>query len=135
MKTITVIIEFADNNLAAYVEEVAGVVVTAKSITEVKKSIKEALDLLVETCVELGDEVPEQLQGEYEIIYKYDTASFLSLYSKVLPKSGLEQLTGVNQKLLWHYASGRRKPKAATKEKIAEAIREFGRELANVQFA
>lgn len=135
MKKITIIVEFAKNNLSAYPEEITGVGVTAADIAGIKKSMKEALDFLVESCRDLGCDIPEQLQGDYELVYKYDTASFLSLYSKVLPKSGLEKLTGVNQKLLWHYASGRRKPKAATKEKIAEAIREFGRELANVQFA
>lgn len=135
MKTLTAIVEYSENNLSAYLEGVDGIVAIGHNMQELRDSMNQSIEMCIEGCKEFGREIPEEFTGDYEIVYKHDTASFLSLYSKVLPKSGLEKLTGVNQKLLWHYASGRKKPKAATKEKIAEAIREFGRELANIQLA
>lgn len=135
MKFVTIIVEFAENNLSAYPEGITGVGVTADDVAGIKKSMKEALDFLVESCKEGGYEVPEQLQGDYELVYKYDMRSFLCAYSKVISKSGLEHLTGIHQKQLWHYASGQSTPKQATKEKIQAAIHQLGKELCAVEFA
>ena len=71
---------------------------------------------------------------ELEFEIKYDLNSFLDYYAGILSKSGLEKITGINQKQLWHYSSGRRQPKSQTTKKIQERIHQFADDLRQVQF-
>jgi hypothetical protein len=79
---------------------------------------------------EVGKSFPENL----EFVFKYDTASFLAYYSKVLSLAGLQRITGVNQGQLSHYVTGRRKPSAKTVEKIEKSLHSFAEEIRNVHF-
>ena len=71
---------------------------------------------------------------EVEMVYKYDRASFLSYYSKVLSLAGLSRLTGINQQQLSHYVTGRRNPSHKTIAKVENAIHLFAKDLASVHF-
>jgi hypothetical protein len=66
--------------------------------------------------------------------FKYDMASFLAYYSKILTLSGLEQLTGVNQGQLSHYVTGRRKPSKRTVHKIEKELHNFASEISKIEF-
>lgn len=70
MNTIKVTIEFADNNLSAYVEGIDGVVAVGADIAELQKHMYEALEIYKQTCIAEGYDVPEELQGEYSIDFK-----------------------------------------------------------------
>ena len=129
MKKLTVVIESAPNNYGAYIKEVDGIVAIGSTIHEMKDKIKEAIDIYKECCVEDGYDLPDPLQGEYELEYHIDVKSFLEVYSKYFTKAGLERLTGVNQKQLWHYASGQVKPRKQQRERIESAIHRLGRDL------
>lgn len=126
------VIETAETNYAAYVEEVGGVGVTGDTIAEVKKGLQEALDFLVESCEEDGDEVPEELQGPYVLDFRMDVKSFLQVYYGIFTKAGLERLTGINQKQLWHYANGKTVPRRAQVQKIENALHQLGEELISI---
>ena len=80
-------------------------------------------------CKADGQEIPE-----LEFNIKYDVTSFLDFYAGILSKSGLEKITGINQKQLWHYASGRRRPTRQTSERIRTNIHCFAETLRKVQF-
>lgn len=69
-----------------------------------------------------------------EFEFSYDVASFLSYYSNVLSLAGLERLTGVNQGQLSHYVTGHRKPGKKTTEKIEKRLKEFGKDLQQIDF-
>lgn len=134
MEKIIVITEMTENNLSAYLVGIDGIVAVGRTLSELKQSMKESIELYLETCMDLGLEIPEQLKGEYELVYKYDLRSFLVAYNAILNKSGLERITGVHQKQLWHYASGLKKPKAETVNRISESIHAFAKELQEVEF-
>jgi hypothetical protein len=72
---------------------------------------------------------------EVEFDFHYDVASFLSYYSKVLTLSGLERLTGVNQRQLGHYANGVRRPRPAMVRKIEAALHAFSQDIGQVHFS
>ena len=72
---------------------------------------------------------------EVEMVYKYDMASFLAYYSKIISLAGLSRLTGINQQQLSHYVTGRRNPSPKTVAKVEEAIHHFAQDLASVRFA
>ena len=129
MKTLTAIIESAENNYAAYIEGLDGIVATGETVTDIKESLLQAVNEYVLLCEETGCEVPLDLRGNYRIEFKMDVKSLLNLFSKVFTKSGLERLTGINQKQLWHYASGMSVPRRAQVTKIENAIHRLADEL------
>ena len=80
-----------------------------------------------------AEEGKEFIEAEFE--FSYDIASFLTYYSNIFSKSALERITGVNQKQLFHYASGLKKPSEKTIKKIDSAIHKLAEELSQVHFA
>lgn len=132
MKTLIAIIEKSQNNYSAYLENVDGVIAVGSSIDEIKQNMIESIDILKAECLEFGCEIPEELDGEYELIFKMDVRSVLEFYSGIFTKAGLERITGINQKQLWHYASGNRNPRPEQVLKIEAALHKLGHELTSI---
>lgn len=78
-------------------------------------------------------EISKPFPDELVFVFKYDTASFLAYYSKVLSLAGLGRLTGIAQGQLSHYVTGRRKPSPKTIIKIERSLHEFAAEIGQVQ--
>lgn len=129
MTTLTVIIERTQNNYSAYVQEIDGIIAVGSSIQEIKQGIIDGISALVEDCKEFGGEIPKELQGDFSLVYKMDASSLLQFYEKIFTKAGLERITGINQKQLWHYASGKRTPRPEQSLKIETALHRLGEEL------
>lgn len=55
----TVIIEKAPNNYAAYAPDVPGCIATGKTVEDVTRNIREALELHLEVGRERGEPIPE----------------------------------------------------------------------------
>ncbi|MDR0695086.1 MAG: DNA-binding protein [Prevotellaceae bacterium] len=89
----------------------------------------EAFEQEKRMCAAEGKQPPEL---EFDI--RYDMSSFLDYFAGILSKSGIEKITGINQKQLWHYSSGNRKPKSQTVHKIQERLHHFGKELQQLKF-
>jgi len=132
MKTLRVIIEKADNNYSAYIEGIDGVIAVGKTVDEIKTNMIESIETLKSECKELGCEVPKELKGYYELAFKMDVKSLLDFYSGIFSKAGLERITGINQKQLWHYASGNRKPRPEQAMKLENALHKLGEELISI---
>ena len=133
MKALNVIIERSENNYSAYLQEVDGVIAVGKSVAEIKQCIIESIEILKESCSEIGCEIPVELQGDYTLIFKMDVRSVLDFYSNIFTKAALERITGINQKQLWHYASGERVPRAEQAVKLENALHKLGEELLSIQ--
>ena len=133
MSHLTVIIEKAATNYAAYIEGVDGIAVTGKTIEEIKKRMEEAIAYYIEDCKEFGEEIPEALRDGYDLSFEMDTQTLLNYYDGILGKPALEKITGINQKQLWHYASGKTKPRAAQRKKISEGLHNLGEELSLIK--
>jgi len=80
-------------------------------------------------CERDGKTMPEL---EFDI--RYDVTSFLDYYAGILSKSGLEKITGINQKQLWHYSSGKRRPTRQTSLRIQNNLHCFADNLKQVRF-
>nr|DAJ56265.1 MAG TPA: putative nuclease [Caudoviricetes sp.] len=132
MKELTAFIERAENNYSAYLDGIDGIVATGNSVDEIKTNMVAAIGVFIEECKELGCEVPEELQGDYELSFKMDVKSLLDFYSGIFSKAGLERITGINQKQLWHYASGGRKPRPEQATKLETALHKLGAELLSI---
>jgi predicted RNase H-like HicB family nuclease len=129
MKTIKMIIEQAEHNYCAYLEGIDGLMAVGDSIDEIKANMYNSIQVLKDECDEFGYEFPEELKGGYELAYQMDVKSLLEFYTGIFSKAGLERITGINQKQLWHYASGGRKPRPEQALKIETALHKLGKDL------
>ncbi len=94
----------------------------------------------VEEAIEDFNKVYEESKKMYgcpelEFEFKYDPSCFLVAFKKRLSLSGLQTVTGINQRQLSHYLTGRRKPSPTTSKKIMDGVRKFGAELSRLEFA
>jgi predicted RNase H-like HicB family nuclease len=96
---------------------------------EAKQNMIESIEFYAETCKNAGMTYPSYLDGDYEVLYKFDIESLLSYYQGIFSNSALETLTGINQKQLWSYAHGKSKPRPAQVKKIEQSLHSLGREL------
>lgn len=133
MKTLKAVIETLESNYSAYIAGLDGIVATGSTIDEIQRHLIEALNDYVETCRQLECPIPEQLEGDYTIEFSMDVKSLLTIYSGIFTKSGLERLTGINQKQLWHYANGISRPRRAQAARIESALHRLGSELLSVR--
>lgn len=125
MKIIRIVIERSNDCYWAYAENLAGVSGGGDTVEEAKK---EALNAL-----ELQKEIGNIANREYEIRYKYDAESLLQYYKGILNNPAIERITGINQKLIHQYSTGKKKPRIAQRQKITEALHRLGREMLSVE--
>lgn len=132
-KTLIIIVEKADNNYSAFIPDVDGITATGTTFEEIKQNMANAITATIEECQESGYQLPEELSGEYSLAFKMDIKSLLDFYNGIFTKSGLERITGINQKQLWHYASGMRNPRPEQVLKLETALHKLGEELLSIQ--
>lgn len=132
MALLRVIIERAENNYSAYIDGIDGITATGYTIDEIKRNIITAIEAFVEECSGLGCELPEAFKDDYELSFKMDIKSFLDFYEGVFSKAGLERIAGINQKQLWHYASGNRVPRQEQNLRLETALHKLGEELLSI---
>lgn len=131
MKTIKIIIERSADHFSAYAENCDGIYGGGDTAEEAKANALEGLRLFIETCP--ADKLPSILKKEYNIVFKFDIRSLLNYYNKYFSNVALESLTGINQKQLFHYASGLKNPREAQRKKIEDAFHRLGKELLAVE--
>ena len=59
MKKYAIVIERGQDNLSAYVPDLPGCVTTGKTVEEIDRNIREAIELHLEGMVEDGELIPE----------------------------------------------------------------------------
>lgn len=130
MRTVKIIIERNEDGFWGYAENEKAIVGGGNTVHECKQDILDC----IETLKDLNQEnKPAFLEKEFELVYKFDTASLLSYYKGIFTNSALERITGINQKQIQHYASGHRNPRAEQRLKIENALHTLGKELLAVE--
>lgn len=132
MEKVTVDIYYTGNNYSAHAPILLGCISTAATLSEMKKNIKEAIEFHVESSLEDGDTIPEVFKGEYELVFRLSIEALLNAYSDIFTKAALSRITGINQRQLWHYASGMRKPRPIQRKRIEEGLHRLGNELLTI---
>lgn len=131
MNQIRIIIEKTEDHFNAYAENVEGIYAAGDTVAEVKQSVEDAIRLLIK--YNDAEKIPSVLKKKYDLVYKFDMQSLLSYFKKILTNSGLEKITGINQKQIQHYATGHKAPRPAQTKRIESALHALGRELLAVQ--
>jgi predicted RNase H-like HicB family nuclease len=134
MDTVEIIVkvDYNGNNFEAYLPDLNGCVATGQTLEEVKQRIAEAVHLHVQSSTEDNDPIPEQFKQDYKLIFCISVAALLNHYSEIFTKAALSRITGINERQLWFYAAGRRKPREEQRKRIEAGLRKLGNELADV---
>ena len=74
-KKVKIIIEKSVDSFSGYAENVAGIYGQGNTVEEAKKSAIEGLELFKK----YNEKIPVILKSDYEIVFKFDTESFLNL--------------------------------------------------------
>ena len=82
--------------------------------------------------MEYNDPIPEVFKGEYELEFKLSTEALLNAYSNIFTKAALSRITGINERQLWHYAAGVKKPRPKQIARIEEGLHQLGKQLLSV---
>ena len=80
MEKIIITVGASSDHFGAYAENCEGIYGAGDTPEEAKQNALESLRLLVKNWK--PEDLPGILKGEYEIVYKYDTQSFLKHYKK-----------------------------------------------------
>lgn len=120
----------SSDSFGAYSENCDGIYAAGNTIEECKKDVVTAIELIKKKLPE--EQWPEQIKGEYRLVWHYDVQSLLLYYGTMLSLSGLERVTGIHQKQLWAYMHGRSRPRKQQKERIEESLHRFADELSDV---
>jgi len=125
-------IYYTGNNFCAHAPILSGCVSTGATLDEMKKNIKEAIEFHVESSLIDNNSIPAVFKGEYELELKLTTEALLNAYSDIFTKAALSRITGINERQLWHYASGMRKPRPEQRKRIEDGLHRLGEELLSV---
>ena len=100
------------------------------TIDAAKEDMARQMAFYKETALQQGFKYPAFLDGDYEVHYTVDATSMLKYYvnSGIFSLSGLEKLTGINQKQLWSYMNGTR-PRKNQAERIERGFRSLQNDL------
>lgn len=128
-RKIEAIIEASSTGFGVYADDLPGITGYGKTVADAKKDIRSALD---ETILAYGSDVPKELKGVIEFVYKYDIASIFNYFS-MLDATNLAKRIGLNSSLLRQYKSGITVASDKQKQKIENGLHELGRELLSVR--
>ena len=133
MKKIKVEVEWSSKNFAATLGgNVPGcVVVTAKTYAKLQKEVKDALEFHIQGMIKDGAEVPQWLvDGDYEFKWcLMDAAALLQSLEGMTTIAAIARATGINERLLSHYANGIKRPSAKQRQRILDGIHLIGNTL------
>jgi len=134
MNKVAAVVEKTDTGYSAYLRDVPGVATAGDTFSELRENVNEAISLYLETANEYRDKIPDILQGEYTVEFKFDIQPFMEWMTKVMSQRGLSEIANMNESLLSQYASGKKKPGPKQLRRIEHAIRRFADDLQAISF-
>lgn len=132
MKKIIVDVDWSGKNFSAGfgMEGVGAVMATASTYPDIRIKFAEALKEHVEVMLEDGDELPGwMVAGDYELEFRLTTAALLQSLGADVSLSAVSRATGINQRLLSHYANGIKVPREQQRMRIIDGLHSIGRRL------
>ena len=127
MKHYIFIVEKTDTGFSAYAKDAnINAITTGVTITEIKRNSLEALNLSFE---HLGK---KPVTADH-IIIQLDIAQVFD-YFEINAKAFSSRI-GMNPQLLNQYINGSKEPSHKQVSKIAEGLRQFGKELVEIEYA
>jgi predicted RNase H-like HicB family nuclease len=131
MENLSVIMERTKDGFSVYAENepFAGM---GRTEAEAIADMKSGIEFYIETAKERGYRYSSYLEGDYEIVLKYNIPSILEYYGKFITDVGMEKLTGISKTQIWRYTHGKAIPRTPQTRKIVDGLRLFGTELSTL---
>ncbi len=130
MKKIKVNIDWCEKNYVATLVDknvVGAVVVTHKTLEGAKEAFGEALAFHVEGMIEDGDKLPRWLvERKYTIEWTLQTSALLQNCVQYTSMAAIARASGINERLLSHYANGRKTPREPQRQRIINGLHKIG---------
>jgi predicted RNase H-like HicB family nuclease len=131
MKQIHVILELGKDGYGVSVEEFP-VFGFGETVAAAKADAKAALDGYIVALKRCNKNIPEILQGEYELVFEFDVEALLKYIDGTVTKTALAKASGINATQLTHYSSGLKKPRKEQRDKIIAGLHKLGNDLLSV---
>jgi len=132
MEKVIVEIGFVDGGYSAHLPQLPGCITVGSSLKEIEDNVKDLIPFHIEGQRETGGQVPDFFNGEYDLVYKLSVGAMINYYSGIFTKAALSRITGINERQLWHYAAGLRKPRPQQIKRIEEGLHKLGQELVSL---
>lgn len=132
MKKVIINVDWDKNYGASPENENIAVVVTGKTLDEIKERMEISLRRHIAGMLADGDPIPEEFSGDFELEYRLDIRALLHWTEGIVPRKALARVAGINLQQLSHYATGWRNPKPEMQQRIVKGIQEIGRQLMSV---
>lgn len=136
METIKVEISWEDKNYCCgWGCDGFGVVLcTNKDMDTLKADFAEAIKHQVTAMTTDGESVPQWLlDNDYTIEYSLTVSALLRQAERFTTMAVISRFTGINQKLLSHYANSLKIPRPAQRERIVDGLHKIGQQFLAVQ--
>jgi len=134
MKTIVVVIEKTGTGYSAYLEDIDGIIAVSDTFTELRNNIKESIDVYCEASREFHEEIPEALQGNYLLNFRFDVQTFFEWLSKAMTQKGLSEIAEMNETLISQYSTGLKRPGPKQLKRIETSLHRFADDLQAITF-
>lgn len=103
-----------------------------ESLDELKKNIKEAIDLHIEGLLDTDESVNDEIiRGEFELELKINIQDLFEYYP--LTVKGISERAGMNRSLLNQYVKGEKSMSEKQALRIIGTIHQLGNELIQLQ--
>lgn len=136
MKKINVEISWEDKNYCCGwgCEGFGAIVCTNKDLESLKSEFEDSLKTQVADMLANGEEVPAWLaEGDYRIQYSLAVSALLRQAERFTTMAVISRYTGINQKLLSHYANSIKKPRNTQRERIVRGLHAIGQQFLAVR--
>jgi predicted RNase H-like HicB family nuclease len=132
MQKLIVEVGYVDGSYSAHIPELPGCVAVGNSLEDVQALMTEAVPFHIEGQRASGGEVAALFDGEWEFEYRLTVEALLNQYSGIFTKAALSKITGINERQLWHYASGLRHPRERQRKRIENGLHTLGAQLSSL---
>jgi predicted RNase H-like HicB family nuclease len=129
MKQINVILELGKDGYGVSFNELPTVFGFGETVEAAKQDALDVIAFYVERLKKENRQIPEILQGEYELKFTFDIEALLKYIDGTVTKTALAKEAGINPVQLTHYSTGLKKPRPAQREKIISGLHRIGRNL------
>lgn len=136
MEKINVEISWEDKNYCCGwgFDGFGAVLCSDKNIDELKKNFEYSVAQQVADMVSDGEDIPQWLaDGDYEFVYTLAVSALLRQAEQFTTMAVISRFTGINQKLLSHYANAHKIPRQAQRERIVNGLHAIGEKFMAVQ--
>ncbi len=136
MEKIKVEISWEDKNYCCGwgCNDFGAVICTNKTIEGLKAEFEKAVKNQVDDMIADGETLPAWLAaGDYEFNYTLAVSALLRQAEQFTTMAVISRVTGINQKLLSHYANSVKIPRAIQRERIVTGLHAIGQQFLAVQ--